>query len=387
LTRIQYLLTQSGGPLTGWVYAGENPILRFEGAPGAEVVSYYLEDASDSIRAVLNASGQVVAEYDYDAFGNTLGVANWTGAAGGDFGYHAAWRDSATGLYHMRARTYDPVTGRFTTPDPVDSVPQLPESYEPYSFANNNPQLFSDPTGLFTITEISVSINVSNSLDRLQTLAVNEAGKKGVEEAQKFAVDFLVDVIQKLTPYGSELRTVLEFARGGREARFAAADFFEELVSNLMCESVGKLFPDSLWLFPTLSVSDGSAITNGIGCGRRERTPRGDRSDVPSGKGASGTARPDYLISSGSPEAGDLTYLLGDVKLTGKALVDDYGGSHPRNLSQFQAIANHSVNYGLRISVFFTISPVAKDRLKELEELVAKTAIKNGAFAFVVSVF
>ena len=70
----------------------------------------------------------------------------------------------------------------------------------------------------------------------------------------------------------------------------------------------------------------------------------------------------------------------------GHKLVRDYTGSNPQRLGQFQAITRHSRNLGLRVSVFFTITPVRKQQLKALNELAKEAAIKEGAIAFIVSV-
>ncbi|MEZ6073134.1 MAG: RHS repeat-associated core domain-containing protein [Pirellulales bacterium] len=147
---VQHLATDgSGGVQAGWVYAGENPILRFDASNN---VKYYLEDASDSIAALVDSGGVKTAEYAYDGFGNLIdGSPAPSGPAGGDFGFHAAWLDPDTGLYHMRARSYDPETGRFTSPDPARPVDQAPETFQPYVFANNNSHLFSDPTGALAL--------------------------------------------------------------------------------------------------------------------------------------------------------------------------------------------------------------------------------------------
>ncbi|MCU0522662.1 MAG: RHS repeat-associated core domain-containing protein, partial [Anaerolineae bacterium] len=52
-----------------------------------------------------------------------------------------------TGLYHAKARQYDPKLGRFTTADPFPGVIEVPESLHPYAYAHNAPTVFTDPTG------------------------------------------------------------------------------------------------------------------------------------------------------------------------------------------------------------------------------------------------
>lgn len=55
--------------------------------------------------------------------------------------------DSEIGLYNYNARLYDPVIGRFITPDAL--VPDMydPQSLNPYVYCRNNPLKYVDPSG------------------------------------------------------------------------------------------------------------------------------------------------------------------------------------------------------------------------------------------------
>jgi RHS repeat-associated protein len=66
-----------------------------------------------------------------------------------DKGFVGGTFDPSTGLTHLGAREYDPTTGRFISVDPVLDVGQ-PQQMHGYSYANNSPVTFSDPTGLWT---------------------------------------------------------------------------------------------------------------------------------------------------------------------------------------------------------------------------------------------
>ncbi|MFD5098101.1 polymorphic toxin-type HINT domain-containing protein [Streptomyces albidochromogenes] len=55
--------------------------------------------------------------------------------------------DTTTGLTHIGAREYDPGIGQFISVDPVLSLDQH-QSINGYTYGNNNPVTFSDPTGL-----------------------------------------------------------------------------------------------------------------------------------------------------------------------------------------------------------------------------------------------
>ncbi|MEV7416886.1 polymorphic toxin-type HINT domain-containing protein [Streptomyces sp. NPDC089919] len=56
--------------------------------------------------------------------------------------------DTNTNLTHIGAREYDPYIGQFISVDPLLTVDSH-QSLNGYSYANNNPTTFSDPTGLF----------------------------------------------------------------------------------------------------------------------------------------------------------------------------------------------------------------------------------------------
>ena len=50
-------------------------------------------------------------------------------------------------LYNMNGRLYDPVLGRFLSPDPYIADPAFTQSYNRYSYVLNNPLKYNDPTG------------------------------------------------------------------------------------------------------------------------------------------------------------------------------------------------------------------------------------------------
>ncbi len=52
-----------------------------------------------------------------------------------------------TGLYDYHARQYDPVTGRFISPDSVIQSPGDLQTFNRYSYVRNNPLVYTDPSG------------------------------------------------------------------------------------------------------------------------------------------------------------------------------------------------------------------------------------------------
>ncbi len=55
--------------------------------------------------------------------------------------------DAESGLYNYDARMYDPVVGRFISPDNVIPDQYNPQSLNRYSYCRNNPLIYTDPTG------------------------------------------------------------------------------------------------------------------------------------------------------------------------------------------------------------------------------------------------
>lgn len=68
------------------------------------------------------------------------------------------------GLYFLRTRMYDPVLGRFLTPDSRLPQAELPGTFNPYVYAANNPVRFRDPLGTFTLGELATVTGIILSL-------------------------------------------------------------------------------------------------------------------------------------------------------------------------------------------------------------------------------
>jgi RHS repeat-associated protein len=104
-------------------------------------VNYYEQDGLGSVTSLTAANGTVAQSYTYDSFGNTVSS---SGSLTNYFRYTGRELDTETGLYYYRARYYDPSSGRFLSEDPV----HFKAGANFYRYVNNNPALFSDPTGL-----------------------------------------------------------------------------------------------------------------------------------------------------------------------------------------------------------------------------------------------
>lgn len=73
-------------------------------------------------------------------------------------------------LIHMNGRVYDPVIGRFMSPDPLVQAPTFSQSFNRYSYVWNNPFSGVDPTG-YAREPGSANYNVDHTLDELVVTA------------------------------------------------------------------------------------------------------------------------------------------------------------------------------------------------------------------------
>jgi RHS repeat-associated protein len=77
-------------------------------------------------------------------------------------------RDNETGLDYFLARYYSSTQGRFTSPDPIlISSQQIvnPQSWNLYSYVNNNPLAYLDPTGM---ERVRLGQHSDEEIDRLR---------------------------------------------------------------------------------------------------------------------------------------------------------------------------------------------------------------------------
>ncbi|MCC5575898.1 RHS repeat-associated core domain-containing protein [Microtetraspora sp. AC03309] len=112
---------------------------------GANTVSFLAGDTHGTSSLAVDATSQAVTKRYTTPFGAPRGE-----TVGGDWpddkGFLGKPADATTGLTSIGARAYDPLTGRFLSVDPVLSTDQS-QSLNGYSYGNNNPATFSDPTG------------------------------------------------------------------------------------------------------------------------------------------------------------------------------------------------------------------------------------------------
>ncbi|MDH2415273.1 DUF6531 domain-containing protein [Nocardioides sp. CER19] len=185
----------------------------------ADAGTYFLHtNGTGSISSLTDPTGAVTATYDYEPFG---GPRSTPIPAPSDLDnpvqFASEYLDASTGLYHLRARDYDPTTGRFTSLDPV--AQDITDPYvSDYVYANNQPTVLTDPSGqcpmcvmaligAATDLGIQVAINISNGCDPFHDINWSSV-----------AASALLGAVG-----GEDVAQLLRFVRGARAAKAGTA--------------------------------------------------------------------------------------------------------------------------------------------------------------------
>jgi RHS repeat-associated protein len=123
--------------------------------------NYYLVDGLGSTRLLTNTQGQVLNAYGYEAFGETV---SQSGTANNKYQYAGEQFDAAIGDYYLRQRFYDTSSGRFGRMDTYEGKLQEPLTLNKYLYAHSNPINLTDPSGLFTLTEVMATSAIIGAL-------------------------------------------------------------------------------------------------------------------------------------------------------------------------------------------------------------------------------
>ena len=132
-----------------FVWAGSTRIATI--AVNTGTVNYWHGDHLGSSSVITDSAGTKVQAVTYYPFGNTRTNQSFTTPAV-DVPYKYTGKElDSTGLYYYEARYYDATLARFISADTIVPNPRDPQSLNRYSYVENNPLKYIDPTGHFKI--------------------------------------------------------------------------------------------------------------------------------------------------------------------------------------------------------------------------------------------
>ncbi|MCD4746681.1 MAG: FG-GAP-like repeat-containing protein [Bacteroidales bacterium] len=128
--------------------------------------TYYLySDYQGNLQTITDETGTIIKRYSFDPWGRHRNPDTWQNLTydetlNEDFifdrGYTGHEHLEIFGLINMNGRLYDPWTGRMLSPDNFVQTPGYLQNYNRYSYALNNPLVYTDPNGEIIWTPIII---------------------------------------------------------------------------------------------------------------------------------------------------------------------------------------------------------------------------------------
>jgi len=255
--------------------------------------------------------------------------------------------------------------------DAIELIDMEPETSNPSQFVYNNPHVYSDPTGMFSIMELNGTINTQNALASINTYAKAQAKDYVLDKLGETTGNIVMGALSNFMPGTSLAKDLLGVLDG---------DIFEDFLADTMCEHFEDSIPliNSLRFTPRVQI-DGDA-SGGFNC-YNYNDPQ-NRAIVKANRG--GGSRPDFIFIEGKyRDKNPNSYLIGDIKLTQTAVRKDIR----ENDNQWQAMSNYATKNQLfpfvsYISLLEAMPGAPGERGRGIsktdKQMMAKEALKQG---------
>ncbi len=138
-----------------YIYTPDGLVAIMKQIGTTKTMQYVAKDHLGSVMALYDDTRTLIEEFSYDAWGRRRNPTNWTytsvpTATNTRHGFTGHEHLDKYALINMNGRVYDPVTGRFLSPDPYIQNPYSAQNFDRYSYCWNNPLKYVDPSGYYT---------------------------------------------------------------------------------------------------------------------------------------------------------------------------------------------------------------------------------------------
>lgn len=203
-----YYLRDDNNNLLGFMYNG--------------TTYYYQKNLQEDIIGIYNNNYELIAKYQYDAWGKLLKITNASGEEITDtnhiayinpYRYRSYYYDSETKLYYLNSRYYNPEWGRFINADGIIGTDDTNTGYNLYAYVLNRPIDMKDSSGQFALEIIfgkeilaAGALLFAGALYLAQNPQVVKSAVRSIENFATNTLDSIKEGVQTITSSRSSLK-------------------------------------------------------------------------------------------------------------------------------------------------------------------------------------
>ena len=149
-TNTIYFQYDSNGTPFGFIYNGTQ--------------YFYLTNQMNDVVGITDTNGNLIAQYEYDEWGNTLSVTDNDVAKANPLRYRGYYYDNETGYYYLQSRYYDASICRFINADDINFLDkETTLGINVFTYCSSNPINNDDPEGKssYKITAVGLQLELS----------------------------------------------------------------------------------------------------------------------------------------------------------------------------------------------------------------------------------
>ena len=276
---------QGAGGVGGLLY------LTIDGVP-----SIPCYDNNGNVTRYLDANGNIVAQYTYDAFGNTI---SQYGAMCGVFRHRFSTKcyDTETGIYYYGYRFYNTILMRWLNRDPIEEC----DGCNLYIFVANRPPYCFDKLGLYRWVAIYYS-----RADQPEFKRAAETYKRDIEQSKTFNPRYDSVIIKGALTAG-EFRKVWdeinnETRREGNRYKIKSLHIFTHSGPGILFLRGTSLSASRIEALARLNwAADGNAVCHGCNTGIHDEDGNSVARSLATGQGVKALGQTGFSQFSESP--------------------------------------------------------------------------------------
>ncbi|GGG17660.1 RHS repeat domain-containing protein [Paenibacillus aceti] len=200
---------------------------------------YYLYNGHGDVIQINDSAGTMLNSYEYDTWGK---ITSMVESMSNPYRYTGQYYDDESGLYYLRARYYDPVDGRFVSEDTYKGTLTNPLTLNLYTYVQNNPLRYIDPSGNVAIDPLLWDYNYRINEQKINWAEANEREDSAAKKAASNEADRLRKEFYNKTTNKKALRDGLLQSTETFLNRFNVTNKDNDKITTILVDKNGTVY-------------------------------------------------------------------------------------------------------------------------------------------------